>query len=66
MSSYLLGILNIFHYVLMVLKGHVYVRVRHRKRTKTVEKAKVVAAAWGTEFIQFIAVLAVLHQDDMK
>ena len=41
-------------------------RVRHRKRTKTVEKAKVAAAAWGTEFIQFIAVLAVLHQDVIR
>ena len=29
----------------------------------TEEKAKVVAAVWGTEFIKF---LAVLHQDDMK
>ena len=27
----------------------------HRRRTKTEEKAKVVAAAWGTEWIQFLA-----------
>ena len=27
------------------------------------EKAKVVAAAWGTELTQFLAALAVLHQD---
>ena len=32
----------------------------------TEEKAKVVAAVWGTECIPFLAVLAVLHQDDMK
>ena len=30
------------------------------------EKAKVVAAFWGTEFTQFLAALAILHQDDMK
>ena len=35
-------------------------------RTNTEEKAKVVAAVWGTEFIQFLAVLAVLHKDDLK
>ena len=35
-----------------------------RRRIKTEEKAKVVAAVWGTELIQFIAVLAILHQDD--
>ena len=32
----------------------------------TEEEEKVVAAAWGTEFIQFLAALAILHQDDMK
>ena len=30
------------------------------------ENAKVVAAAWGTEFIQFLAELAILHQADLK
>ena len=25
----------------------------HRRRIKTEEKAKIVAAVWGTEFIQF-------------
>ena len=25
------------------------------------EKAKVVAAVWGTEFVKFLAVLAALH-----
>ena len=28
--------------------------------------AKVVAASWGTEFIQFLAALAILHQTDWK
>ena len=31
-----------------------------RRRIQTEEKAKVVAAAWGEEFIQFLAVLAIL------
>ena len=36
----------------------------HRRRINTEEKAKVVAAVWGTELIQFLAALAILHQDD--
>ena len=28
--------------------------------------AKVVAAAWWTELIEFFAVVAILHQDDLK
>ena len=31
-------------------------------RIYTEEKAKVVAAAWGTELLQFLAALAILHQ----
>ena len=38
----------------------------HRKRINTKEKAKVVAAAWETELIQFLAKLAVLNQDDVN
>ena len=38
----------------------------HRIRIRTEEKAKVVAAVWWTEFIQFLARLAILHQDDLK
>ena len=34
--------------------------VVHR-RIKTEEKAKVVTAVWGTEFILLLATLAVLH-----
>ena len=38
----------------------------HRKRINTEEKAKVVAAAWGTDLLQFLAALAFLHLDDLK
>ena len=38
----------------------------HRRRINTGEKAKVVAAVWGTEFIQFLAALANLLQDFFK
>ena len=37
-----------------------------RRKINTEEKAKVVAAVWETELIQFLAVLAVMHQDGMK
>ena len=40
--------------------------MKHIIRVKTEEKAKVVAAAWGTEVIQFLAVIAILHQDNLK
>ena len=32
----------------------------------TEEKAKVVAASWGTELLQFLAALAILSQDELK
>ena len=35
----------------------------HRRRINTKEKANVVAAVWGTELIQFLAALAIFHQD---
>ena len=38
----------------------------HRRRKHTEKQAKVVAAVWGTVFIQFLAVIAVLHEDDLK
>ena len=38
----------------------------HRRNIYTEDNAKVVAAVWGTEFIKFLATLAILHQDDMK
>ena len=40
--------------------------VNHRIRLNTEEKAKVVAAAWGTALILLLAALAILHQDDLK
>ena len=39
---------------------------RHRRRIKTEEKAKVGASVWGKESIQFLAVLAILHKDDLN
>ena len=36
----------------------------HRRRIKTEQKAKVVAAVRGTEFIQSLATLDIFHQDD--
>ena len=38
----------------------------HCRRRNTKEKAKVVADVWGMEFIQFLAALAILHQDVKK
>ena len=36
------------------------------RRIYTEEKGQVVTAAWGTEFIKFLAALTILHQDDLK
>ena len=33
---------------------------RQRRRIELEDKAKVVASVWGTEFVQFLAALAVL------
>ena len=38
----------------------------HRIRIYTEEKAKLVAAVWGTEFIQCLAALVILHQEELK
>ena len=38
----------------------------HRIRIYTEEKAKLVAAVWGTEFIQCLAALVNLHQEELK
>ena len=37
--------------------GHSYSQKKDEDRSK----AKVVASVWGTEFIQFIAALAIVH-----
>ena len=42
---------------------HIPETVAYKWRIDTEEKAKVVAAAWGTEFIQFLGALAILHND---
>ena len=39
-------------------------RLCHTRRINTEERAKVVAADWGTELMKFLAVLAILHQYD--
>ena len=38
----------------------------YRRRINTEEKAKVVAAAWGEEFIQLLAVLAIVPRTILK
>ena len=46
---------------LHILVIDLWIQDNHRRRIKTEAKAKVVAAVWGTTFIQFLAALAVLH-----
>ena len=48
------------------MKTQVVFASAHRRRIYTEEKAKVVAASWGKEFIQFLVALAIFHQDDLK
>ena len=38
----------------------------HRRRIKIEAKAYFVSSVWGTECIQFLAVLAILYQDDFE
>ena len=38
----------------------------HRRRLETEAKAKVIASVWGTEFMQFLAALAIVHKDFLK
>ena len=42
------------------------VLLTYRRRIKTEETAKVVAAVWGTELIQFLAALVIFQQDDFE
>ena len=37
----------------------------HRRRIYTEEKAKVDASVWGAELMQFLAALAILHQEEL-
>ena len=46
------------------VKRDVIVSQHHSRRIYTEEKTKVVAAVWGTEFIQFLAALPILHWED--
>ena len=41
-------------------------RMRHARKIKTEEKAKVVAAVWGTKFNPFLASLAILTGTILK
>ena len=41
-------------------------RSDHRRRIKTDEKVKVVAAVWRTELLHSVWELTILHQDDLK
>ena len=50
----------------MSCNGHLHGLLGLGRRIFTEEKAKVVAISWGTEFIQFFAALAILHQDELK
>ena len=45
---------------------NLHVDLKHRRKIKTKEKAKVVATVRGTEFIKFLTVLAILHKDDFE
>ena len=44
----------------------IYVPRASGRKIKSEAKAKVVAAVWRTELIQFLDALAILHQDDLK
>ena len=37
----------------------------HRRKIYSEEKANVVAAVWGTEFIKFLATQDFLHKDEL-
>ena len=54
------------YFLLLFTQGEELHVPEHRRRIKTGENAKVVAAAWRAEWIKFIAALAILHQDDLK
>ena len=40
--------------------------LHHRRRIKTEEKAKVVAAVWGHELIQFLAAIDIFHHYEFE
>ena len=67
-----ISLAHFFVYILFVYKKPPGLSINatydtcHRRRINTEEKATVFASAWGTELIQFLAALAILHQDDLK
>ena len=56
---------SLSHYAISVTPRDVILRGL-RLHIYTEEKAKVVAAVWGLDFIQFLAALAIWLQDDLK
>ena len=61
------GVLCVLLLIYIIWGQHFHpVTHHHRRRIKTEERAKVVAADWDMELIQFLAALAILHQDDLK
>ena len=70
-NSVFFSLFNLVHALLqtsLVWLGYPdhYIGKKHRRRINTEEKAKVVAAVWGTEFIQFLAAQAVLPRAILK
>ena len=57
---------QLFFYSNLITTLFPFVRFSHRRRMETEAKAKVVASGWGAEFIQFLAVLAVLPRSIWK
>ena len=53
---------QLFFYSNLITTLFPFVRFSHRRRMETEAKAKVVASGWGAEFIQFLAVLAILSR----
>ena len=53
-----------------LLLGIVHLRAHLNNQSQDPKKKdkdrKVVAALWGTEFIKFLAALAILHQEELK
>ena len=43
-----------------------FMHKEHRRRIELEDKAKVVVSVWGTEFVQFLAALAVLPRSTWK
>ena len=64
LQFYIVSVLITHHYTSPFT--HFFLFPNHRRRIYSEEKEMVVAAAWGTELLQFLAALDNLHQDDWK